>query len=332
MDADLFSRYGTVLLHRVESQPALSAPEELMAPIDKVLTAYERGLKQLADDLAEQNQASAEDREHLRLLARMLQAVVSAYSSHQLDQAAALKAMSSGLLGGTGKAEQRTLNVSLRRLVDDNLMTPWYARFLNSNLQLKRTILISGKAGVGKSTLLNALIDLLPRDHRLVAIDDTHDGLPILSERSFTTTLKAKRGTPARNATFRKAADMKPTWVVTGELAKRDGPGFIDALAVGITGGLATVQSEDPETVLNEWLALKKGVADQIKALNPLVVHLVRDDDGQPRVERVIEVTTDRGNLVVTAREQSDSERVGVVGGERSDLARSEQEAGVSRS
>jgi hypothetical protein len=125
---------------------------------------------------------------------------------------------------------------------------------------------------------------------------------------------------------------MKPTWVVAGELARRDGPGFLDALDPGVRGGLTTVETPDPETTLNEWLALSKGVAEQVKMLNPLVVHLVRQDDDQPRVERVIEVTTDRGNLVVTPREQVDAEQVGVSGGERSHLARAEQEAGVSRS
>jgi hypothetical protein len=38
-------------------------------------------------------------------------------------------------------------------------------------------------------------------------------------------------------------------------------------------------------------------------------------------------VTTDRGNLVVTPREQVDTEKVGVPGGERSALALSEQKA-----
>ena len=126
---------------------------------------------------------------------------------------------------------------------------------------------------------------------------------------------------------------MKPTWVVAGELARRDGPGFLDSLNVGVTGGLTTVEAPDPENILNEWLALSKNVAEQIKILNPLVVHLVREDGDQPRVERVaIEVTTDRGNLVVTPREQVDAEQVGVNGGERSPLARSEQEAGAGRS
>ena len=302
-----------------------------MPPIDRILSAYERGLKELADDLAAKNKTTDEERAHLMLLARMLQAVVNSYTAHQLDQAATLQAAGASLFA-SATGDRRVLNVSLRRLVDDNLMTPWYARFLNSNLQLKRTIIISGEPKVGKSTLLNALVDLLPRDHRIVAIDDTDVGLPILQDRSFTVQLKAKRGTPARNATFRKAAGMKPTWVVAGELAKRDGPGFLDALAAGVTGGLTTVQSPEPENILNEWLALKKGVADQFKKLNPLVVHLVREDEEQPRVDRVVEVTTNRGNLVVTPREQVDTEQVGVPGGERSELAQSEQKSGDSRS
>jgi type IV secretory pathway ATPase VirB11/archaellum biosynthesis ATPase len=297
-----------------------------MPPIDRILDAYEQGLARLADDLIAQSNPSDEDRAHLMLLARLLQGLVDTYKAHQLDQAATLEVAGTALLGAAGHAPHRVLNVSLRRLVDDNLMTPWYARFLNSSMQLKRSIIISGGPNAGKSTLLNALIDLLPRDHRIVAIDEVDDGLPVLRDRSFTVQLKAKRGTPARAAVFRRAGEMKPTWVVTGEVARRDGPGFLDTLASGVTGGLTTVQTLDPEATLNEWLALNKATADQLQKLNPLVVHLVRDDEGRPRVERVIEVTTDRGNLVVTPRIQVDSEQVGVQGGQRSELARREQE------
>lgn len=295
-----------------------------MPAIDRILAAYEQGLARLADDLIAQNDPPEEDRAHLLLLARLLQAVVGTYKSHQLDLAATLQAAGSVLASASAQENRRVLNVSLHRLVDDNLMTPWHARFLNSSLQLRRTILISGGPNAGKSTLLNALIDLLPRDHRIVSIDEADEGLPVLRDRSFTVQLKATRGTPARAAVFRRAAQMRPTWVVAGEVARRDGPGFLDALNVGVTGGLTTVQSLDPEATLNGWLALNKASAEQLQKLNPLVVHLSRDQNGRRRVERVIEVTTDHGNLIVTPCEQVESEQVGVQGGQRSNLTKNE--------
>lgn len=294
-----------------------------MPALNRIFAAYEQGLKKLADELVTQANPSEKERAQLMLMTRVLQAVVKTYEANELDLAVTQEGVRS-IVGADGMP-RRVLNVSLRRLVDDALMTPWYARFLNSSLQIKRTIMISGGPAVGKSTLLNALIDLLPRDHRIVSIDDSDDGLPILTERSFTMQLKAKRGTPARAQAFRRAADTKPTWMVVGELARRDETSFLEALNGSQSGGLTTIQTADPEGTLNDWLAMNKSAAEQLKRLNPLVVHLVKEGDGRPHVERVIEVTTDKGCLIVTPREQVDTEQVGVQGGERSDLARAEQ-------
>jgi type IV secretory pathway ATPase VirB11/archaellum biosynthesis ATPase len=292
---------------------------------NRILAAYEQGIKKLAEELAAQTNPSPTERAQLMLMTRVLQAVVKTYEANELDEAITQEGLRS-IIGADG-VPRRVLNVSLRRLVDDALMTPWYARFLNSSLQIKRTIFISGESAVGKSTLLNALIDLLPKDHRIVSIDETDEGLPILSERSFTVQLQAKGGTPARAQVFRKASDMRPTWVVVGELTRRDGPLFLEALTGSQCGGLTTMQTPHPESTLNDWLAAHKAAADQLRKLNPLVVHLVKENGGLPHVERVIEVTTDKGCLVVTPREQVDSEQVGVQGGQRSDLAKAEAKA-----
>jgi type IV secretory pathway ATPase VirB11/archaellum biosynthesis ATPase len=295
-----------------------------MPAFNQILAAYEQRLRKLADDLIAQTNPTEQQRAQLMLVTRVLQSVIKTYEANELDQAMTQEGVRSVIGAGV---ERRVLNVSLRRLVDDALMTPWYARFLNSSLQIKRTIMISGGPAVGKSTLLNALIDLLPKDHRIVSIDDSDESLPILRERSFTVQLKAKRGTPARVQVFHKAADMKPTWVVVGELARRDGPPFLETLTDSQAGGLTTLQSADPETTLNDWMAMSKPAAEQLKRLNPLVVHLGREEGGRPRVERVIEITTDQGCLVVTPREQVDTEQVGVQNGQRSGLAQAEQRA-----
>jgi pilus assembly protein CpaF len=168
-------------------------------------------------------------------------------------------------------------------------------------LGLKRSIIITGGPNVGKSTLLNSLIALLPRDHRVVMVADAEEELPAMRGRSFTVQIKAKRGTPARATVFRKAADMKPNWVVAGELVRRDGPAFLEAVAQG-SSGLATVETPDPEATLSDWLAMSKGAAEHIDKINPLVVHMDRDQGGRPRVDRIFEVTMDQDTLVLTPR------------------------------
>jgi len=268
---------------------------------DRILAAYEHGLKKLADELIAEIDPSDDERSHLLLVAQIVQAVVHSYDAYQLDRAPALEASTSVMYAAASQQERRVLNVPLRSLVDNNTMTPWHARFLNGSLGLKRSMIVSGEENVGKSTLVNALIDLLPRDQRIVVIDETEDELPALRGRSFTVQIKAKRGTAARANVFHKASDMQPNWIVVGELARRDGPGFLESLALG-SCGLATVQTPDPEATLSDWLAMSRDAADHLVKVNPLVVHMDRDQGGRPRVERIIEVTVEDGTLVLTPR------------------------------
>lgn len=274
----------------------------------RILAAYEYGLRKLADELIAENEPSEEELAHLLLVAHLAQALVKAYDSQQLKYTSALEASRATMEAAFAQEERPILNLSLRSLVDNNLMTPWHARFLSSNLGLKRTVIVTGGENVGKSTLLNALIFLLPRDHRIVAIDDTEEGLPALQERSFTVQLNAKRGTPARAGAFRKAADMKPSWVVVGELMRREGPGFLETLAGG-SSGLATVQTPEPEAALADWLSLGRTTGELLEKVNPLVVHLHRDQRGRPRVQKMIEVTVEGGSLVVTPRSPIEGQR-----------------------
>jgi len=268
---------------------------------DRVLAAYEHGLKKLADELIAELDPPEEERIHLMLVAQILQAVVHSYDSFQLDRSPSLEASTSVMYAAAAQQERRVLNVPLRSLVETNTLTAWHARFLNGSLGIKRTMIVSGGPNVGKSTLLNALIDLLPRDQRVVVVDDAEDELPALRDRSFTVQIKAKRGTPARAAVFRRVADMKPTWLITGELVRRDGIGFLEALAEG-PSGLATVQTPDPETTLGDWLAMSKTAADHLAKVNPMFIHMDRDQGGRPRVDRVLDVTMDNGKPVLTRR------------------------------
>ena len=272
-----------------------------MADVDRILSVYERRLKKLADDLMAEIDPPAEERVHLLLVSQLVQSLVRSYDAFQLNRTPALEASKSVMYAAAEQHERRILNVPLRSLVESNTLTPWHARYLDTSVGIKRTVVVSGESNVGKSTLMNALIDLLPGDQRLVVIDDGDEGLPSLRGRSFTVQLKAKNGTPARATAFRKAVDMKPNWLVVGELSLRDGPNFLRALAAG-SSGLATVQTPDPEAALSDWLAMSKDAADDLAKLDLVLVHMGRDQGGHPRIEKIFEAAVEEGGLALTPR------------------------------
>jgi type IV secretory pathway ATPase VirB11/archaellum biosynthesis ATPase len=266
---------------------------------DRILAAYEHGMQKLADELVAELDPTDEERGHLLLASQMAQAVVRAYDAFHLDRGSALDATKSVMYASANQPDRRVLNVPLRTLVDNNTLTGMQARLLSSCLNLKRTVIVSGGANVGKSTLLNALIDQLPRDHRLVAVDDVDDEFPALRDRSFVVQLTAKRGTPARANVFRKAADMRPTWIIAGELLRREGPVFFETLVPG-TSGMATVESPDPQLTIADWLSTSRDIGDRLTTVRPLFVHMERDQGGRPRIQRLVEAAVDGGRPVLT--------------------------------
>jgi type IV secretory pathway ATPase VirB11/archaellum biosynthesis ATPase len=271
----------------------------MVAGFDRILAVYEHGMQKLADELVAELDPSDEERGHLLLASQLAMAVVRAYDAFHLDRGPALDATKSVMYASVNQPDRRVLNVPLRTLVDNNTLTGLEARLLSGSLNFGRTVIVSGGPNVGKSTLLNALIDQLPRDHRLVAVDDSDEDLPALQDRSFVVQLTAKRGTAARATVFRKAADMKPTWIVAGELARREGPSFFEGLQPG-TSGLATIESPDPQVIITDWLAMSRDIGERLAAVRPLFVHMERDQGGRPRVQRLVEATVDGGRPVLT--------------------------------
>ena len=60
-------------------------------------------------------------------------------------------------------------------LINSGSLAPLAAQFLKACVVSKINILISGGAGTGKTTFLNALVDFIPEKERLITIEDTRE-------------------------------------------------------------------------------------------------------------------------------------------------------------
>ena len=166
-------------------------------------------------------------------------------------------------------------------------------------LASRRNILVSGGTSSGKTTLLNALIELLPEEERIVAIEDT---LELRIERA--NCLRFEAGAAGSDAPVsirdlvRHALRHRPDHIVVGEVRGGEAADLLQALNTGHGGSLTTIHANNARSALSRlascamqaegalpWEVTCRGVVDGIS----LVVHMTRRG-GRRFVEEALRV------------------------------------------
>ena len=107
-------------------------------------------------------------------------------------------------------------------------------------LHTRRNILVSGGTASGNTTLLNALIALIPDDQRIVAIEDTLE-LPIDSpNRVRFEARRLQQGAVTIRDLVRHALRHRPDHIVVGEVRGTEAADLLQALNTGHGGSPAT--------------------------------------------------------------------------------------------
>jgi energy-coupling factor transporter ATP-binding protein EcfA2 len=185
---------------------------------DSVMARLERDIGAMLDEMLDQFRAEAlgeEPREYLDALRVLLKSQVTAYTSFLTSRRDALFTTTSPMYAGE-LSPAGPVPTTLHGLIEGGTMTPAQAARLASYVSDRRTLLIFGDRATGKSTLLNALLELVPVDERLVSIEHS-DHLPALDERSFCVRLSIDDRTDIESV-FAKAMKMQPSRIVVGEV------------------------------------------------------------------------------------------------------------------
>jgi pilus assembly protein CpaF len=157
-------------------------------------------------------------------------------------------------LGGTTLAIRKfqPRRWTCAELVRAGMLSPNLISEIESALLDRRNVLISGGTGTGKTTLMNALVGLLPMADRLVVIEETaelsvsHPNVVRLEARRAQTGFPAVTIRDLLRATLR----LRPDRILVGEVRGAEAFDLLQALNTGHSGSLSTIHANSAEQAL----------------------------------------------------------------------------------
>lgn len=181
---------------------------------------------------------------------------------------------------------------------------------LRQVMAARLSFLVTGGTGVGKTTVLGALLSLVDQRERLVLVEDTRELQPRHPHAVRLVTRSPNvegAGSIGLDDLVRQALRMRPDRLVVGEVRGREVVDLLAALNTGHEGGCGTIHANASRDVPARLEALgqaggldRAAVHSQAGAGLHLVLHLTRTR-GRRRLSEVAVLTRHSGEVCVEA-------------------------------
>ena len=168
-------------------------------------------------------------------------------------------------------------------------------------------LVVSGGAGAGKTTLMNALAASIAPGERVVTVEDAAE-LALASDHVVRLEARPADSDGVVSVTIRQlvrnALRMRPDRIIVGEVRGAETLDMLQAMNTGHEGSLSTCHANSPADAMSrlETMVLLDGgavplaaVREQIVAAVDMVVHVSRRADGRRRITSVAEIDRSEG-------------------------------------
>ena len=221
--------------------------------------------------------------------------------------------------------------ITMEHLVSIQSITMQAAEFLKKLVQAKYNIFISGGTGSGKTTFLNALSAYIPKEERIITIEDSAElqiqNIPTLVRLEVrNANLEGKNEVTIRDL-IRSALRMRPDRIILGEVRDAAAYDLLSVMNTGHDGSLSTGHANSPKDMLKRLEALVLTAVDipllavrsQIASAIDIVVQLGRLRDRSRKVLEIDEMIGMDGTEIIMRplycfKEQGEDEKGNVIG------------------
>ena len=199
---------------------------------------------------------------------------------------------------------------SLDKLVGVNALSGPMAALLAAAVEAKVSIVVSGGTGSGKTTMLNALSSYIPRNERLVTIEDAAE---LQLQQPHVVRLETRPPTvDGRNEILQRdllknALRMRPDRIIVGEVRGSEAFDMLQAMNTGHEGSMSTVHANTARDALSRMEQMvgmadlpmsQSAIRNQIASAVHVIVQLSRLRDGTRRVMAISEITGLEGEVI----------------------------------
>ncbi len=187
-------------------------------------------------------------------------------------------------------------------LIEKKSVTPEIVDFLAAVVDSRISMLISGGTGSGKTTMLNALSNFIPREERLITIEDSAE---LLLQHKHVVRLETKVdntegvGEISQRQLVKNSLRMRPDRIIIGEVRGAEALDMLQAMNTGHEGSLTTIHANDTRDALArlEMMVAMSGFDLPLPVIRQyiangigIILHVSRLKGGQRCITKVSEI------------------------------------------
>ena len=199
-------------------------------------------------------------------------------------------------------------HISMDQLIGWGSVSSEGAAFLKTLVRCGYNIFVSGATSSGKTTFLNVLADYIPRDARVITIEDTAELQLHDIDNLVRLEIRAAQGGDGEDITIRDliktSLRMRPDRLIVGEVRGAEALDMIQAMNTGHDGSMSTGHANSPEDMLSrlETMILMgtdmplRAVRKQIASSIDIIIQLGRLRDHSRRVLEITELVSCDGD------------------------------------
>lgn len=192
--------------------------------------------------------------------------------------------------------------IDMDRLVQLGSINRAIIKIMSALVKAGYNIFISGGTGSGKTTFLNALSDFIPKDERIITIEDSAElqikGIGnLVSLEARNANVEGENSISIREL-IKASLRMRPDRIIVGEVRDEAAIDMLTAMNTGHDGSISTGHANSAEDMISrlETMVLMgvdiplPAVRKQIASAVDIIIHLGRLRDGSRKVLKISEV------------------------------------------